>query len=70
MIVVMRRGATKKQVDVVLARIAEAGQPVHAFHGEERVVIAVLGADPTLSIDGSRLSLRADLAGLDYRAGE
>jgi 3-deoxy-7-phosphoheptulonate synthase len=46
MIVVMRRGATKKQVDAVLARIAEAGQPTHAFHGEERVVIAVLGASP------------------------
>jgi len=37
---------------------------------QDDAVLAVLGADPTLSIDGSRLSLRADLAGLDYRAGE
>jgi heat shock protein HslJ len=36
---------------------------------QDDAVLAVLESDPTVSIDGSRLSLRADLAGLDYRAG-
>jgi 3-deoxy-7-phosphoheptulonate synthase len=47
MIVVMRRGAEPQQVDTVLRRIAEDKQPVHVFHGEERVVIAILGEAPT-----------------------
>jgi 3-deoxy-7-phosphoheptulonate synthase len=47
MIVVMRSGAPKAQVDAVLKRIEADGQPVHVFHGEERIVIAVLGEEPS-----------------------
>src|SRR5712691_5135740 len=39
----MRRGAEVAQIDAVQRRIAADGQPVHVFHGEERVVIAILG---------------------------
>src|SRR5947209_8665413 len=47
MIVVMRRGAERAQLEAVQARIAEDEQPVHVFHGEERVVIAILGEAPS-----------------------
>lgn len=43
MIVVMRAGAPEPQLEAVLSRIAQDGQPVHVFRGEERVVVAVLG---------------------------
>jgi 3-deoxy-7-phosphoheptulonate synthase len=43
MIVVMRRGAPRPQVDEVLRRLGSASLPYHVFEGEERVVIAVLG---------------------------
>src|SRR5213592_4689196 len=42
----MRRGAAQAQIEAVLRRIAEDGQPVHVFQGEERVVIAILGDAP------------------------
>jgi 3-deoxy-7-phosphoheptulonate synthase len=45
MIVVMRHGAPREQVEAVTRRIAADGLGVHVFEGEERVVIAVLG-DP------------------------
>ena len=47
MIVVMRSGAPRAQIDAVLRRIAADRQPVHVFHGEERVVIAILGESPS-----------------------
>ena len=46
MIVVMRAGAPEHQLEAVLSRIAQDGQPVHVFRGEERVVVAVLGESP------------------------
>lgn len=47
MIVVMRSGAPREQVEAVLRRIEADRQPVHVFHGEERVVIAILGEAPS-----------------------
>lgn len=47
MIVVLRRGASDAELDAVLARIAADDQPLHVFHGEERVVIAILGEAPS-----------------------
>src|SRR5919202_5886986 len=43
----MRRGAAPALVEAVLRRIEQDGQPVHVFHGEERVVIAILGEAPS-----------------------
>jgi 3-deoxy-7-phosphoheptulonate synthase len=45
MIVVMRHGAPREQVEAVTRRIAADGLGLHVFEGEERFVIAVLG-DP------------------------
>jgi 3-deoxy-7-phosphoheptulonate synthase len=47
MIVVMRRGAEQSHIEAVLRRIEVDTQPVHVFHGEERVVIAILGEAPS-----------------------
>jgi 3-deoxy-7-phosphoheptulonate synthase len=47
MIVVMRRGAKQSQLEAVLRRIEADAQPVHVFHGEERVVVAILGEAPS-----------------------
>ena len=47
MIVAMRSGAERAQIETVLRRIEADGQPVHVFHGEERVVIAILGEAPS-----------------------
>jgi 3-deoxy-7-phosphoheptulonate synthase len=43
MIVVMRVGATDKQVDAVMERIRSAGLKEHLSHGVERTIIGVLG---------------------------
>ena len=43
MIISMKLGATKEQVDHVCQRIEEFGYKVHSIRGEERVVIAALG---------------------------
>ena len=43
MIISMRLGATKEQVDHVCQRIEDFGYKVHSIRGEERVVIAALG---------------------------
>jgi 3-deoxy-7-phosphoheptulonate synthase len=45
-IVVMRAGAPRAQIETVLQRIEAERQPVHLFQGAERVVIAVLGEAP------------------------
>ena len=50
MIVVMRAGAPGQQLEAVLTRIQQDGQPVHVFQGEERVVVAVLGASPSVRL--------------------
>jgi heat shock protein HslJ len=37
---------------------------------QDEAVLAVLGSDPTFTIEGARLSLRDAESGLDYRAGD
>jgi 3-deoxy-7-phosphoheptulonate synthase len=43
MIVVMRQGATPRQIEEVLARVAELGYQVHPITGEQRTVVACVG---------------------------
>ena len=57
MIIVMRSGAEQAQVEAVLRRIEADGQPVHVFHGEERVVIAILGEAPSEELGEALVSL-------------
>lgn len=57
-------GSTLVVGDLVLdLRACEAG-----LGSQDAEVLAVLDADPTISVEGSRLSLRAGDGGLDYRA--
>jgi len=54
MIIVMQHGASKEQVDHVFERITSIGLRYQAIHGEERVVIGVIGEEDlirTLPID-------------------
>jgi 3-deoxy-7-phosphoheptulonate synthase len=52
MIISMKPGATKEQVDHVCQRIEEFGYKVHGIRGEERVVIAAIGiGDVTHCLD-------------------
>ena len=46
MIISMRRGATKEQVEHICNRIVELGFKVHSIQGDERVVIAAVGIGP------------------------
>ncbi len=43
MIISMKKGATKEQIEHVCERIREFGYKVHSIEGEERVVIGVVG---------------------------
>ena len=43
MIISMKLGATKEQIDHVFKRIEDLGYKVHSIQGEERVVIAAVG---------------------------
>ena len=43
MIISMKLGATKEQIDHIRQRIEEFGYRVHSIAGEERVVIAAVG---------------------------
>jgi 3-deoxy-7-phosphoheptulonate synthase len=43
MIVVMKQGASKEQLDDVYARVAELGYQVHPIVGEKRTVVACVG---------------------------
>jgi 3-deoxy-7-phosphoheptulonate synthase len=43
MIVVMNQGASREQVDSVLARVAELGYQAHPIYGEQRTVVACVG---------------------------
>jgi 3-deoxy-7-phosphoheptulonate synthase len=47
MIISMKRGATKEQIDHICARIEEFGYKVHSIKGDERVVIAAIGIGDT-----------------------
>src|SRR5437867_3758062 len=43
MVISMKLGATKEQIDHVCRRIEEFGYRVHSIRGDERVVIAAVG---------------------------
>ncbi len=43
MIISMKRGATKEQIDYICKRIEDLGYQVHSIQGDERVVIAAVG---------------------------
>jgi 3-deoxy-7-phosphoheptulonate synthase len=43
MIVVMKPGATKEQIEHVFARVQELGYQVHPIYGEQRTVVACVG---------------------------
>jgi len=43
MIVVMKRGATKEQIEHMIRRVAELGLKPHPIYGTERTVIAAIG---------------------------
>jgi 3-deoxy-7-phosphoheptulonate synthase len=43
MIVVMNQGASREQIDRVLARVAELGYQAHPIAGEQRTVVACVG---------------------------
>ncbi|MCB1019286.1 MAG: 3-deoxy-7-phosphoheptulonate synthase [Acidobacteria bacterium] len=47
MIISMKRGATKEQIDHICKRIEEFGYKVHSIEGDERVVIAAVGIGDT-----------------------
>ena len=43
MVISMKLGATKEQIEHVRQRIHDFGYKVHSIQGEERVVIAAIG---------------------------
>jgi 3-deoxy-7-phosphoheptulonate synthase len=47
MIISMKRGATKEQINHICERIQEFGYKVHSIEGDERVVIAAIGIGDT-----------------------
>jgi 3-deoxy-7-phosphoheptulonate synthase len=53
MIIVMKNGASAKQVSGVVARVESLGYRVHLSAGEERTIIGVIGDDRP--IDGTHL---------------
>lgn len=59
MIVVMKRGATKEQINHVIARVDEAGLKSHPIYGAERTVVAAVGVKP------HRDALRAQFESID-----
>ena len=52
MIVIMERGATREQVDDVVARVKALGLGAHLSEGEERTIIGVVGAPLPPTLDG------------------
>ena len=52
MIVVMERGATREQIDDVVARVKDLGLGAHLSEGEERTIIGVVGAPLPPTLDG------------------
>ena len=51
MIVVMERGASREQINDVVARVKELGLGAHLSEGEERTIIGVVGAPLPPSLD-------------------
>jgi 3-deoxy-7-phosphoheptulonate synthase len=51
-IVVMERGATREQIDDVVARVKDLGLGAHLSEGEERTIIGVVGAPLPPTLDG------------------
>jgi 3-deoxy-7-phosphoheptulonate synthase len=47
MIISMRRGATREEIDSVIQRIQDFGYKIHTIEGEERVVIGAIGVGDT-----------------------
>ena len=45
MIIVMKNGATEKQVTSIVSRVESLGYRAHLSQGEERTVIGVIGDD-------------------------
>ena len=43
MIVVMKQGATREQIEHMIQRVEELGLKSHVIHGTERTVIAAIG---------------------------
>jgi 3-deoxy-7-phosphoheptulonate synthase len=43
MIIVMKEGASREQIDAVFARVADLGYQVHPIYGEQRTVVACVG---------------------------
>jgi 3-deoxy-7-phosphoheptulonate synthase len=43
MIVVMRKGATKEQIEHMIERVEQLGLKAHPIYGTERTVIAAIG---------------------------
>ncbi len=52
MIVVMERGATREQINDVVARVEELGLNAHLSEGEERTIVGVVGAPLPPTLDG------------------
>ena len=46
MIIVMRPGAARADIDRVVERVHKAGLTTHLSEGEDRTVIGVIGHDP------------------------
>jgi 3-deoxy-7-phosphoheptulonate synthase len=52
MIIVMRNGATREQIDTVIARIEELGYRAHPIVGVERTVIGAVGREDKAPLSG------------------
>jgi 3-deoxy-7-phosphoheptulonate synthase len=55
MIIVMRHGATARQISEVVSRVEALGYRIHLSQGEERTIIGVIGDDRP--IDGTQFEL-------------
>ncbi len=78
MIIVMERGATREQVDDIVARVRELGLGAHLSEGEERTIVGVVGSplpptlDEQLEIHAGveqvvRITKKYKLSGWDFR---
>ena len=43
MIIVMKEGATRKEIEHVFDRVRELGYKVHPIYGDQRTVVAAIG---------------------------
>ncbi len=54
MIIVVKGGATKEQIDAILKRIEELGLGAHPIYGEHKTVIGAIGTDAVSHMDQFR----------------